>query len=133
VLVEHAAVAGLQRRHAVHELQVGGERDLTPIEMKQVIQREEDVGLAQRRRHLPDIAPQRLDGFVQRLGHAVDAEVHLDRRVGEPTGHFFGYEEVVRAGMAVEELEAPADAVVIGDGDDVHAARFGDAVDLLGA
>ena len=100
--------------------------------MKQVIQREEDAGLAQRRRHLEDVAPQRLDARVQRLGHAVDAEVHLDRRVGEPAGHFFGHEEVVGAGMAVQELEAPVDAVVIGDGDEIHAARFGDAVDVLG-
>ena len=70
---------------------------------------------------------------MQRLGHPVDAEVHLDRRVGEPARHFFGHEEVVRAGMAVQELEAAADRVVIGDGDEVHAARFGDAVDILGA
>jgi hypothetical protein len=35
--------------------------------------------------------------------------------------------------MAVAELEAPADAVVIGEGDDVHAAGFGDPVDVLGA
>ena len=37
-----------------------------------------------------------------------------------------------RIGMAIEELEASIDAVVIGDGHQIHAARFRDAVHRLG-
>ena len=50
----------------------------------------------------------------------------------EPARDLFGDEEVPDVGVPIEELEAAVDAVVIGDGDEVHAARLGDAVDVLG-
>ncbi len=75
------------------------------------------------------------------LVDAVGADVDLQRRArrrsnARPSGNqafdLFADEEVVRVGMAVEKLEAAVDAVVIGQGDDVHAPRFRDAIDGLG-
>ena len=35
------------------------------------------------------------------------------------------------SGVPVEKLEAAVDAVVIGDADEIHAARLGDAIDVV--
>ena len=97
-----------------------------------MVQREEDVGLAQPRGDVEDVPPQRLHVAVQRLGHAVDAEVHLDAGVGQPARHLLADDDVGSAGTRDEQLERAVDRVVIGDGDEIHAARLGDAVDVLG-
>ena len=47
---QHRAVSRLERRHLVEQPQIRVERHLPAIEVQQMIQREEDVGLAQPRR-----------------------------------------------------------------------------------
>ena len=96
-----------------------------------MIEREEDARLAQPCRHLVHVAAKRLQLAVQPLVESVDAEVDLDVAVGQPARHFLGDEEVPRGRIAVEVLETPANRVVIGDGHQVHAAGFRDAIDIL--
>ena len=69
---------------------------------------------------------------MHRLRHADRAEMHAQAgRVGHEARDLFAGDEVGRAGMPVEELEAAVDAVVVGDADQIHPARLGDAIDVV--
>ncbi len=52
-------------------------------------------------------------------------------RIRDEAGDLFADDEVRRVGMPVEELETAVDAVVIGDADEIHAARLGHAIDVV--
>ena len=132
VLANHRAVSRFDRRHCVQQLEVGLERELTPVEVEQMIEHEEDAGLAQPSRHLEHIAAERLQLAVQPFVHPVNAEVDLDVALRQPARHFLGDEEVGSVRMAVQILEAAANRVVVGDRHEVHAARLGDTVNVLG-
>ena len=95
-----------------------------------MIEREEHVVRAQAGDHVEHIAAQRLQIAVQRFGHAVDAEVHFDVAVGKAARHFFADDEVLEVWVAIEQLQAAVDRIVIGDRDQIHAARARRAVDV---
>ena len=128
---QHRAVAGFERRDLVEQRQVVVERNLAAVEVQQVVEREEHVGLAQAGGDVEHVAAERLQVAVQRLGHAVDTEVDLEVRARKPARHLLAHDEVRAVGMGGQELEAAVDGVVIGDRDQIHAARLGDAVDLV--
>jgi hypothetical protein len=112
------------------EPQIVGERNLMPVEEERVIQREEDAARAQIPHHLERIAAQRLQIAVDRFARPVDAKVDLQIGVGHPAGDFLAGEEVGCVRIARQEFETAVDRIVIGDGDDVHAAALGDGVDV---
>ena len=78
---QHRPVADLECRDLVEQTQIGIKRQLPAIEVQEMIERKEDAGLAQPRRDLEDIAGERLDVPMQRLGHPVHADVHLDAAI----------------------------------------------------
>ena len=122
---QHRPVSRFDRRDLVEEREVGVERHLSAIEEQQVIEREEHARFAQARGDVEDVPPQRLHRAVQRLGHAVDAEVHLEVGAREAARHFLAHDEVRGVRMRGEKLEAAVDGVVIGERDEIHAARLG--------
>ena len=132
VVGKHGAVSRFDAGHLVEQLEIRGERKLPPVEVEQVIEHEEDAGLAQPGHDFEDVAAKRLQLAVQLLVHPIDAEVDFDVSLRQPAGHFLGDEEVAGVGMAVEIFEAAANRVVVGDRHEVHSARLGNPVHVLG-
>ena len=81
---------------------------------------------------LMDVAAERLELAMDGLSQPVDAEMHDEIGVGPPAGHFLAHQEVGGVSVPVEELEATVDAVVIGDRDEIHAARTCHAIHSAG-
>ena len=96
-----------------------------------MVEREEHARFAQARGDVEDVPPERLHLPVQRLRHAVDAEVHFEVGAREAARHLLAHDEVRGVGMRGQQLEPAVDGVVIGDRDEIHAARLGHAVDVL--
>jgi hypothetical protein len=69
---------------------------------------------------------------MELLGHAVDAEVHFDVTIAKAARHFLADDHVVMRRQMIEQLERTVNRIVIGDGDQVHAARLGDAIHVPG-
>ena len=67
---------------------------------------------------------------MQRLGHAVDGQVHLDIVIGKPARHLFADDHVDVAAIRpiVQQLERAVDGIVIGERHQIHAARLGHPV-----
>ena len=134
---QHRAVARLDgRRRVDQQLEVALERQLALVEVERVVEREEDAGRAQVGGDLEGVAAQRLQLAMRDLGHPPRAEVDLDAPVGpgravdrQPARHLFAQDHVAPVGRPAQQLEPAVDAVVIGDGDQVHAARLGRLVD----
>ena len=124
VLRHHRAVAHFERWHQHQQLQILLERHMLVPEVHEVIEAEEDAGLLQACDHVEHIPAERLNIAMKRLGHAVDAEMHLEAPVRGPARHFLANDDVRRVSGGLEERERTIDAVVIGDGDEVHASRF---------
>jgi hypothetical protein len=122
----------LERRHFAQQPEIRRERDLPAIEIQQMVQGKEDAGLPQGSCDVERISAQRLDGRVDRFGHPVDAEMDLDLGIRIAARHLLRHEEVIRVGMTIEKLEAPLDAVVIGDRHQVHPPGLCDAVHRFG-
>ena len=93
---KHRAVSRFEARHLVEKPQIGVERKLTPVEVEQMIEHEEDARLAQPGRDLEHVAAKRLQLAVQPLVDPVDAEVDLDVALRQPARHFLGDEEIPR-------------------------------------
>ena len=68
---------------------------------------------------------------MQRFGHPVHAEMDLKAAVRQPARHLFADDDVARVRHPLEQRERAVDRVVIGDRDEVHAARLGRRVDRL--
>jgi hypothetical protein len=99
-----------------------------------MIERREDAFGAQVLRCLEDVPPEWLNLTVYALVEPIRANMSPERNARnsrKPAFNLFADEEIVSRGMTVQELEAPVDAVVIGDRDHVHASRFRHAVHRL--
>ena len=77
--------------------------------------------LPQVRQQLAHVVAQPLDLAMLRGVDARDAEVHAHAVVREHAGHFAADDDVGPIG----EAERAADLVVVGDRDEIHAARLG--------
>ena len=67
------------------------------------------------------------------LSHANRAEMNAQPRgIWHEARDLFADDEIGRVRMPIEELEAAVDAVVVGDAHEIHAARLGHTVDVLG-
>ena len=73
-----------------------------------------------------DVLAGACDFAMLRLGDAPDEHVDLAAVLGKPGGDLFGDEGAGEIG----DLEAAVDVVVIGDGDEVHAALAEQGVEL---
>ncbi len=137
VFREHGAVARLDgRRRVDQQLEVALERQLPLVEVERVVEGEEDAGRAQVGGDLEGVAAQRLQLAMRGLRHPPRAEVDLDTLVGagravdrQPARDLFAEDHVAIIWRSTQQLEPAVDAVVIGDGDQVHAARLGCLVD----
>ena len=69
---------------------------------------------------------------MERFGHPVHAEMDLRTAVREPARDLFAHDDVARVRHPLEQRQRAVDGVVIGDGDEVHAARLGGRVDRFG-
>jgi hypothetical protein len=112
-LREAAAVAGQQRR-------------LDGVE--RVRQRTRDLALVEVLRARVDVAAVALEPLVVVSVDAPAEDVNRLPLAREPRGQLLRHEEIGQRG----QLERPADRVVIGDRDEVHAAPLGQLVDLVG-
>ncbi len=57
--------------------------------------------------------------------------MHFDVAVRNPARHFLADDHIVALRVSGEQLQRAIDRIVIGDGDEIHAARLRDAVDIL--
>src|SRR5580704_11968085 len=130
--LQHRSVAYLVRLKEGQEgAEIFCERDLTLEEEKWVIERVQDSLSAQIRSSLEDAAPQRLDFTVDFLIDAVRPDVHLERTGGEVAFDLLADEEIAGFGMPLEEFKAAVDAVMIGDGHEIHPPRFRGGIDRV--
>ena len=128
----HGAVSDLERRHHVEQSQIGVERHARLVEMQQMVEREEHRRLPEARDEVEDVPSKRLELAVERFGHPVHAEMDLKAAVRQPARDLFPHDDVARVRHPLDQRERAVDRVVIGDGDEVHAARLGHRVDRFG-
>ena len=78
-----------------------------------------------------DVSSAALDLGMLFLVDPEDVDVDALPRLGKPRFHLFRDEEIVRVGVGVQEGEAAVDRVVVGNRHEIHAALFGDPVNLF--
>ena len=106
------------------------QRQLVTVEVQQMIERKEHARLTQPCGHVEDVATQVLHVAVQRFRHLVRGDVHFDITIWEPARDLLADDHIIRIRTLLEQLETTIDGVVIGDADEIHAARAGHAVDI---
>ena len=68
---------------------------------------------------------------MKRFGHPYTPR-WTEVAVWQPARELFPHDDVARVRHPVDQRERAADSIVIGDGDEVHAARLRDRVDRFG-
>ena len=109
--------------------EIAFKRYLAFEEKKRVVEGVEDSLGAQIRDRLEQIAPQRLDFAMNPLVHAVRTNMRPQADARELAFDFFADEKIVGIRMPFQEFKTAVDAIVIRNGDDIHAARLRRAID----
>jgi hypothetical protein len=89
-------------------------------------QRMEDVVLIEVPHQVKDVASNRCNVSVLLLVNVIHHDMKLTLVIGKIRGDFFAYEKV----LPVRQFQAAVNAVVVSDGDQVHTALFGYAVQI---
>ncbi|HEX2970979.1 MAG TPA: hypothetical protein VHP11_01530 [Tepidisphaeraceae bacterium] len=79
-------------------------------------------------RHAVDVLGQRLKLGMVLAREAPDQNMHLAAIVGEPAGQLFAHQDI----GVIRQTPNAVHAIVIGEGDQVHAPRFGLGIHRLG-
>ena len=132
VFGEHRAISRLESgRQRQRPANVGLDRHLIVEQHEQMVHHEKDPLTAEIRRRVENVVPKPLSLAVQRLGYAEGAKMDPQtRHIGHEARDLFAGNEIRRVRVPIEKLEAAIDAVVIGDADQIHATRFGHAIDV---
>ena len=129
----HRPIADLDGMHGRQQrFEVVADGPFTSEEMERVMEDERYAFSAQERRRLEHVSPQRLDVPVVTFCEAKRPQVDARSGPGDPAPDLLAHHDVGRARVAVQQFQAPVDAVVVRQRDEVHPARARRPVDRLG-